>query len=106
MPTKEESKVIPVQSMTLPDVMGLITRRMLTVLVTDNVVGKQTELGNSRVDLRDWYESQRPSDGSEDVLKENRRDFAKKVRKVFEHYRNVTEELNMAIGQLTAGDLQ
>ena len=81
--------------MSLPELMGSITQRILTVLEQGDTATKQSTIGNCRNDLRSWYESQ-PSD--------KRKEMAKDYKRIMQNYKNVAEQLNFDLVSLTAQD--
>jgi len=85
-----------VTEMTLPELLSVITKRVLTTLEQGDTAAKQNEINGCRNDLRLWYENQ-------PVAK--RRDIAKDSRRIMQNYRNIGEQFNSDLVSLTAQDV-
>ena len=85
-----------VQFITLPELVGQITTRILIALDGQDQGEKGVVVSAARKDLRLWYEAQSV---------ENRKEVAKSARKTIENFKSVSEQLWSDIGFLTAQDL-
>ncbi len=94
--TEVNMKTKGVQDMTLPELVGNITTRILTALDGQDQGDKGIVVAAGRRDLRLWYEAQSV---------ENRKDIAKAARKTIENFKSVSEQLWSDIGFLVAQDL-
>jgi hypothetical protein len=92
--TKEKEK--PVQEMSLPTLLGLLTQRLLTAHEGTDAGAKQAEEPNLRRDLRLWYEAQPIED---------RKAFASKARKTAERYKLLGEVVSQELLTLSMQDL-
>ena len=85
-----------IQHLTLPELVGQITTKILTALESPDQGAKGAVVADGRRDLRVWYESQSV---------EHRQEIAKKSRKTIENFKSVAEQLWSDIGLLVAQDL-
>lgn len=97
MPTDtKREKEKPVSELTLPELMGNITRRILTVLENDDVNAKQAEINGCRQDLKMWYEN---------MSVDKRKDIAKDLKRIMQNYKNIGEQFYFDLVSLTAQDI-
>lgn len=96
MPVQTKEKIKAVEDMTLPELLGTITQRVLTVLESGDVTNKQNEIQGCRNDLRLWYESQ-PMD--------KRKEMAKDSKRIMQNYKNIGEQFYFDLVNLTAQDM-
>lgn len=94
---KKESPVLsPIRDMSLPEVTGLLTTRIMKALQGSDSATIQATIKTATSDLEVWYESQ-PLTG--------RRDLAIAAKRSMEQFRLISEQLFHTMVTLTLKDM-